>query len=221
MSRRSLVLAVLACCAAGPARAATVAVTETLDLAQVTAGAGSLAALGPPEFEAGPAFTLAEGDALSLTVDFAGAQSVTLVNASLAWAYAFSTTTESDVLQAGTISFLDARGGVIASSAVKTDVEGTVHVGQVFSGVDLAGLPSTLTFFGVRYDGTLLDYLNPAVTQGTYAVPGLSLGGDSIMLAVPEPATGLLLPAGLAGLAAIGRRPGHRRRRRDFDGSSS
>jgi len=206
MSRRSLVLAVLACCAGGPARAATVAVTETLDLAQVVVGPTSLAAVGPPGFEPPPTFTLAEGDTLALTVDFAGAQTVTLSNPSQVWAYVFANGSPSDVLQSGTISFLGADGAVIARSALKTDVEGEVSVGQTFSRADFAGLPPALTFHGVRYDGVLVDYLAPGVDSRAYTVPGLTLAGDALVVStVPEPTPAVLLLAGAAVLALRGR----------------
>ena len=209
MSRRSLsrLLAVIASCAAGAAPAATVAVTETLDLARVVAGPTSLEAVGPPEFEAPPTFTLAEGDTLALTVDFVGAQTITLGNPSQVWAYVFANGSSSDVVQTGTVSFLDAQGAVIASAVMKTDVEGEVTVGQTFSRADFTGLPPALTFHGLRYDGVLVDYLAPGLDSRSYTVPGLTLSGDFLVVSmVPEPAPAALMLAG--GLALALRRRG-------------
>ena len=200
--RAATAAAVAATCSA--AAAANVEVTETLDLAQVSiSGTGFLVA-DAPAFAPGPTFSLAVGDTLSLTIDFAGSQTLTISGPTFIWAYVYANTVNSDVSQTGTMSFLDAAGHVLASSSAKTDIEGAAHVGQQFLSDSFAGLPPQLTFYRLRYDGTLDAYLEPGVTTRTYTTPVLDLRAVSV--AVPEPATFALMLGGLGLLVAAARR---------------
>ena len=119
----------------------------------------------------------------------------------------------------GTFSFLDSTGASILTSNLRTDEEGDVHFGQYFDGSDfVGGLPTTITFSGVHYVGTLDAYLDPAtglpsLTTRNYSTPALFFTADSfsatgVAAAVPEPATWAMMIAGFALAGAAVRRRG-------------
>jgi hypothetical protein len=213
-SRTSLALATAAFATLGlslPAQAMALqtptTVEVTLDLTQVTQTNPSFwGAGGVPAFTPGSAsFTLAEGDSFSMTVDFAGTQTLTVTDLSFLWAFFYSGAPSSDVEGLGTISLLDADGNAFATSLPKSTVEGEVHFGQQFSGSDFAvPLPGTVSFHGVRYEGTLVDYLEPGVTEREYVQPAFYLSGS--VVAVPEPGTWALMAAGLGLVGSLARR---------------
>jgi hypothetical protein len=198
----------LAAALAGPATAATFTAVTTLDL--------SLASFAPSGFTGvqGAAFTpisgtLAAGDTFDYTIDFKGSQTLTLFNPSTLWAFSYSGLPESDVTGTGTLSFLDSSGNAFLTSSVKTSTEASIHFGQIFNSADFAGgLPATLTFYGIRYVGTLDSYGDPNVTSRTYDSPAFYFGADrnAIAVGVPEPASWALMIAGFGLTGAAMRR---------------
>lgn len=207
-ARLPLLLSTLAL-AAGlslPARALTT-LEVTLDLTQVTQTNPSFwGTNGAPAFTPGAVeFTLAEGDGFVYTIDFAGAQALTVTDLSFIWAFVFSDLPASPVEGLGQISLLDASGQALATTVLKTTVEDEIHFGQQFSGSDFTTpLPGSVTFHGVRYEGTLVDYQADGVTERTYRMPALYLTGS--VVAVPEPQTWALMLAGLAAVGSLARR---------------
>jgi hypothetical protein len=188
-----------------PAGAATFSVSTTLDL--YLGGPTSFWAYeaGSPAFAPPFSVDLAEGDTFDFSIDFLGPQTLTVSNMSFAWAFSYANVS-SDVVGTGQLQLLDTDGLVIYTSSMKTDQEGEVHFGQYFNVLDLAGLPATVTFGGLRYIGTVDDYIDPLVTTKSYGSPALVIQADSAVVAVPEPATGVMLLAGVAALAALRRR---------------
>lgn len=207
-ARLPLLLSTLAL-AAGlslPARALTT-LEVTLDLTQVTQTSPSFWGTdGMPAFSPGAVeFTLAEGDDFVYTINFAGAQALTVTDLSFIWAFVYSDLPASEVEGLGRISLLDATGQALASTTLKSTVEGSVHFGQQFNGNDFTTpLPGTITFHGVRYEGTLVDYQADGVTERSYRTPALYLSGS--VVAVPEPQTWALMLAGLAAVGSLARR---------------
>lgn len=213
--RTSIALATAALATTGfslPARAMALqtptVINVTLDLTQVTTtDPGFWGASGAPAFTPGQAsFMLAEGDTFSMTVDFAGAQTLTVTDLGLLWAFFYidgSTGTEVEGL--GTISLLDADGNAFATSELKSTVEGQAHFGQQFNGSDFSTpLPGSVSFHGVRYDGTLVDHLDETVTVRSYGIPAFYVSGG--VVAVPEPGSWALMIAGLGLVGSLARR---------------
>jgi hypothetical protein len=200
-----------------PAQAATfggniVTIDQTLDITapKTIAGPGFQGWQDSPAFSGGVSFDLAVGDRLEYTIDFLGNQSLTLSNISLLWAFVYSDGNPSNVQGTGLLQLLGAAGEVLHQSDTKTTTEGDVHFGQQFSPTDFASLPSTVTFYGLRYSGIVDGYSeinvlpafgNPsfgnlnAITTRSYNTPAFffdaNLGG-----AVPEPATWAMLITG-------------------------
>lgn len=192
---------------AGGATAATVVVDQTLDLS--SAGFASSGFTYAPSSAFSPAFSvqLAVGDTFDFTINFLGAQSLTLSNPSLLWAYAYSNQS-SDVTGTGRLELLDAHGAVSLSSNPKTDTEGVAHFGQNFDGSDFSGgLPASLTFSGMRYVGTVDAYATPGLTVRTHDSASFAFSADAHLVSgVPEPESVLLMLAGLGVLALCARR---------------
>ncbi len=205
------ILGTTALLAAGSASAATFTVNQTLDLTQPKAipGPGFQGWQGSPAFNGGFNVALAAGDVFDFTVDFLGAQTLTVANLSFIWAFSFSSGAPSAVTGTGQFSFLDANGNAFLTSNVKTDTEASVHFGQFFGSGDFtSGLPGSLTFSGVRYVGTLDAYGDSSVISRDYANPALYLTADSALVggAVPEPASWALMIAGFGAVGAAARR---------------
>jgi hypothetical protein len=193
------------------AQASTVTISQTLDLTQAkaTPGPGFQGWSDTPAFNGGVNFDLAEGDALDFTIDFLGAQTLTLTNASFLWAFIYSGSPVSDVTGTGTLSLLDGSGTAFLTSNSKTSTEGSVHFGQQFNPADFTGgLPASLTFSGLRFVGTLDDYVEVGVTTRNYNNPAFFLNTDEAIIggAVPEPGTWALMIGGFGMAGAMLRR---------------
>ncbi len=195
--------------AAGLAHADTATINLTLDASQIadTGNGFTGSAQGAPAFSPPVSFSLAEGDTMDYTVQFLPGQSLTLVNPTTLWSFIFADTS-TDVTGTGTLSLLDGNGAALFTSLSKTDTEGVAHFGQYFSPDDFVGLPGTITFSGLHYVGTVVDYVDPAITTRNYAEPNFSFSADSFTTAVPvpEPGTWGLLTAGMAALVWLTRR---------------
>jgi hypothetical protein len=193
---------------AGSAQAATIALNQTLDITQPKAipGPGFQGWQGSPAFNGGYSFDLAEGDIFDFTLDFLGAQSLTFSSTSFLWAFSYSGSPTSDIVGTGTLSLLDGLGNVIETSFLKTSTEGSAHFGQQFGAADFAsGLSGSITFSGLRYTGTLDDYLEPGLTTRNYADnPGFFFNANTA--AVPEPASWALMIAGFGLVGSAMRR---------------
>jgi len=204
---------------AGVAQANTVTLNETLDISQPQNGGafGGWRGFGP--FSPTYSFDLAAGDGVDMTVDFVGEQSLTLVNVSTLWLFNFVTDGDSaDVNVTGSLQLLDTHGAVILQSNILTDTEGEAHFGQFFGPGDFASLPNSITFGGLRYQGTLNGYeanqpdQTPGVVSRTYGDPDFAFTADSAVVngvgGVPEPASWALMIAGfgLAGASLRRRR---------------
>lgn len=162
---------------------------------------------GAPAFAPPVSFNLAEGDTLDYTVQFLPGQSLTLVNPTLLWSFIFADVV-SEVTATGTLALLNGSGAAFFTSQSRTDTEGDVHIGQYFDLGDLVGLPSTVTFSGLRYVGKVVDYVAPGVTTRAYAEPYFTFSADSFVASVPEPGTSGLWCAGLAGVLWLAKRRG-------------
>jgi hypothetical protein len=198
--------------ASGAAHAAsTVTVQTTLDLVDLIPNFSGFTAgvQGSPPFAPGFDVQLAEGDTFDFTIDFAGAQTLTIENLSFIWAFSYAAGDSSDVVGTGSLSLLDTAGVPLWTSNTKTSTEGSVHFGQFFFAADFPGLPSSVTFGGLRYVGTVVDYVEPAVTVRTYSNPATFFNAASYVAVVPEPGAAALMGLGL-GLLAWRRRAGAR-----------
>lgn len=185
-----------------PAYATSIVVNQTLDITQPMGGTfpAFYGWQGTPAFDGGFNVAIAEGDTFDFTIDFLGTQTLTINNPTSVWAFSFADQ-GSEVTGTGTFSFLDAAGLPILTSNTKTDTESFIHFGQYFTESDFAGgLPSSITFSGVRYSGTLDDYIDPGVTTRNYNIPAFYIS------AVPEPETYAMLLAGLGLLGFMARR---------------
>lgn len=191
-----------------PALAATITVSTALDVAAINAGQNGFTGgvQGTPPFDAPFSVTLAAGDTFDFSIDFLGAQTLTIVNPTSLWAFSYADLA-TEVTGTGTLSLLDSVGGVLWTSNVKTDTEGDAHFGQYFDASDFAGLPGTVTFGGLRYVGTVNAYVDPTVTVRTYDTPAFYFNADSFSVsAVPEPGTWSLTALGVLAIGLSKRR---------------
>jgi hypothetical protein len=192
-------------CAPGAQAAQTVALGLSLDANDITpnlnfntGGAG-----GTPPFNPFSRVDLAVGDTLTLTLDFAGAQTLTLDSATQIWLSLF-TTNPSQVVGTGSLTLLDVNGAAIETSVTKTTTEGLNHFGQSFSNLDFSsGLVGLTTLGGLRYSGMVVGYAEPGLTSRSYDTPSLVFNANGYSVgAVPEPSSGMLSLLALGAMAA-------------------
>lgn len=193
----------------GVASAAVVSLNNTLDVTQPSLDDGSFLFYNAgPSFGIVPAITVAEGDTFQWTLDFLGDQSITIANIEFVVLHLLvdpnGANASSDVASTGALSFLGSTGETLFSSTLYSDVSGVIHVGQGFGTSQLPTAPATFTFYGVRYEGVVDDYLVPGVTTRTYNSPSLLLlAGDAHPNAgVTEPSTWALMILGFGGAGA-------------------
>ncbi len=195
--------------AVAPAHASTVVLNETLDLSTPQQNYGFTAGWrGFGSFSPGFSYDLSAGDTLDFTVQFGAGQSLTLINPTFFWLFSYGSA-NSNVNGTGSLAFLDGDGNALLTSNLKTDDEGVVHFGQNFGPGDFAALPTTLTFQGLHYVGTLNSFANPDVTMSHYADPQVLFSADGARiggLGVPEPGTWALMLLGFGGLGLALRR---------------
>ena len=187
----------------------TVAVTTNLNVTDIVAGAGGWTGgvQESPPFSPPFSVQLSAGDTFDYTINFAPGQQLTINNLSFIWAYSYADI-GTDVTGTGRLSLLDSTGAALYTSNLKTDTEGFAHFGQQFSNSDFASLPTSVTFSGLHYVGTVDSYVDPAVTVRTYNDPALYFNADSFTTTtpVPEPETYAMMMAGLGLLGFMARR---------------
>jgi|KBSMisStandDraft_5_1062788.scaffolds.fasta_scaffold223998_2 hypothetical protein len=196
--------------AATSAEASNVVVNQTVDLTQ--AGSFNYRYVNPAYgdtsvFLAPFLVDISVGDFVALNFTFSGDEQVVTQNLRSAnvsvWTHGWNDT--ATVYSTGSLSFFDLQGNVVYSTSVTNDGDCCVHVGQFFVDSALAGAPSTMTFHGMSWTGTVTGY--DGYTTRTYADPNLIIGADSLTLigspSVPEPASWalMLVGFGLAGSA--------------------
>lgn len=170
---------------AGGAQAASYVVQQTIDLDLI----------GP--YDLGNAITLAEGDALDLTVDFAGGPfRYTFDIAYLGLASSGGQPT-GNAHMTGFLQLLGKNGFVTHQVAVND----FVTQGQAAFVGAVGGFPYDARTYGVRVVGELTDYEPVGLTSRTYDRLSFWYSGA----AIPEPSTWALLIAGF-GLAGAGLR---------------
>jgi len=149
---------------------------------------------------------VAVGDQVSIKYTFGG-MGISASNVSTAavdvWDWNGSNTFDAGpdetVFMTGTASLLNSLGQVIATSSVRTDSNGFIHIGQF----QLNFATGPLLFYGILYNGTLTG-ASPADTR-TYNLAALTISGSNFaVVATPLPAALPLFATGLAGLGLLG-----------------
>lgn len=208
MNSQKLFSAVLFSFLASSASAAVVNLNATADL--------SLASVSATEVQAGEyfgfgsalplshPFSVATGDTFIYNLDFFGNQQLTVENLSLAWPLVITANYTQDTFidMTGTLDLLGADNSVVATAS-KSNVDGMIHIAQVFYGSDF-GNPASVTFSGFRYTGVVTSQ---DISPRTYDSPSLWFQGTSVSVtAVPEPESYAMLLAGLGLVGAVCKR---------------
>lgn len=205
---RAALIALATAGLASTASAATVTLNQTLDLTLASfAPSGFTGVQGAPAFSPAYNVAIAVGDTFDYTIDFTGGQNLTLTNASFLWAFSYSGSPSSSVTGTGTLSLLDSSGNAFLTSSVKTTTEGSVHFGQQYNNGDFSGaLTGNVTFYGLRYTGTL-DAYGASISTRDYNQAAFYFTAEGNRTSVvPEPQTYALLLAGLGVVGLMARR---------------
>ncbi|WP_174275315.1 PEPxxWA-CTERM sorting domain-containing protein [Sphingomonas bacterium] len=197
--------------AAVPSFGAPVIVTSTVDLLNTSQTSTSLHTISSVAAQLSPAVAIAAGDTLDFTINFAGNESITL-NGDRKFFAELQTAAgqaQANANMTGTLYLLGTN-----YSMTKTGTEGTDHVGEqyVLADINAAGLPSTVTFNGLRWVGTINSY-DSGVTSRLYDLPSFSVTASGAAVingsaagAVPEPATWGMMVLGFGATGAALRR---------------
>ena len=197
----AIAVVVLSTFAPVPAMADIATVNTTLDVNDILTSPGWTGGVqGAPPFAPSFSVNLSPGDTFDFTINFLPGQQLTINNLSFIWAFSYANAV-ANVTGTGALSLLDSTGTALYTSNTKTDTEGAVHFGQGFGGSEFPGLPTSVTFAGLHYLGTVDAYTNPDptlypdVTVRTYNDPALYFSAESFSTtsSVPEPFSLLLL----------------------------
>ncbi|UUZ51220.1 hypothetical protein LP420_17875 [Massilia sp. B-10] len=105
----------------------------------------------------GPSFWLAEGDTLKFNIDFAGNQTLKVVNPLNFFGAAMATDTDCvNYTATGTLSFMDAKGPL--KSGTHVDSMGCSHVGNQFATATVTTGPGMVEFSGLSFTIDVNDY---------------------------------------------------------------
>jgi hypothetical protein len=202
---KGLVVAIAIFGVVSPAMAETITVTTTLNVADIASGNGWTGGVqNSPPFSPPFSVQLSAGDTFDFTILFALDQQLTINNLSFIWAFSYADLS-TDVTGTGSLSLLNSTGAALYTSNLKTDTEGSAHFGQQFNNTDFTDLPTSVTFSGLHYVGTVDSYADTNVTKRTYSDPAFFFSADSYTTTapVPVPAAIWLLGSGLLGLAGL------------------
>ena len=155
----------------------------------------------------GPSFWLAEGDTLKFNIDFAGNQTLKVVNPLNFFGAAMATDTDCvNYTATGTLSFMDAKGPL--KSGTHVDRMACSHVGNQFATATVTTGPGMVEFSGLSFTIDVNDY--DLVHTRQYQTTLLQIAAESYEIGqsnnVPEPASLGLMGLGIAGLIAGRRR---------------
>lgn len=156
--------------------------------------------------------SLAVGDTLKLTYDFAGNRTLKMYNPISIIGAVWAGDGECTNYQAtGTLNFVSPRGP--AQSATETERSGCVHFGVAFDAWRFASVPGPIEFSGLNVSLTVDEYDNRTSRDYTglwfYLLADRFEIGREVPAEVPEPASLPLLGFGLAALATSRKRRPH------------